>query len=229
MNYDRQIIEWKPASLDDASRFFERLSNSDPDEPDPKYGNSIEDARAMVCENTIVRAALRRVAIESRTEESVTLETGQTITGKMPSRVLEHASDLYAFVVTLDGFEKVKSSDIMTAFFADTWGSAFVESAQARIGELVSSLVGDEGCIRTHMWCPGQHTFDLKNQNAIFDLLRPEDIGCTLTSKLMMVPVKSASGIMGVVPEGTLDMPKPCDYCPFKSKCPASMNGCAVL
>lgn len=228
MNYERQIIEWKPDSLDDAKRFFARLANTDPDDPDPKYGDSVEDARMLVCENTVVRAVLRRFEIGARDNEGVVIGK-QKLKGKMPLKALEHASDLYAFVITLDGFEKVKSADIMTAFFADTWGSALVECAQSRVGDLVSSLVKEEGMMRTHMWCPGQHTFDLKNQTVLFELLDPEDIGCMLTPKLMMVPVKSASGIMGVVPEGTKDMPKPCDYCPFGKNCPASMNGCAAL
>lgn len=229
MVHERQILEWKPAELKDADRFFERLTNTDPRDPDPKYGTSIADARELMSESTLVRGVLRRVTIESRDAESVTLEGGLKLTGAMPVKALEKADDLYAFVITLDGFDKVGSDDIMTEYFADTWGSAFVECAQSMAGDFVSSALSGEGMIRTHMWCPGQHTFDLKNQKTLFELLDPQDIGCTLTGRMMMVPVKSASGIMGVVPQGTKDMPKPCDYCSYRKSCPASMNGCAAL
>ena len=52
---------------------------------------------------------------------------------------------------------------------------------------------------------------------------------CTLTRRWMMLPVKACSGIMGIVPADTTDLPKPCDYCEYGSTCPASKKGCAAL
>ena len=61
MVHERQILEWMPTEIEEAERFFERLSNTNPSDPDPKYGTSVRDAKDLVCSNTVVRGVLRRV------------------------------------------------------------------------------------------------------------------------------------------------------------------------
>ena len=227
MKYDREFYEWKTEDLTGAERFFKRLAHADP--ADPKYAAGIRAAREMVGQNTVVKAVFRRIRIISRDENGVTLEDGFRLTGRMPAVALEKAEELYAFVVTLKGFENVKSDDMLLNFYTDTWGSAFTERGQNALGNIISEKAEAEGMKRTHMWCPGQHTFELSNQTALFGMLHPEDIGCALTESMMMVPVKSSSGIIGIVPEDTENMPMPCDYCPFNKKCHPESNGCPAV
>lgn len=227
MKCDIEIIEWRPGELKGAERFFRRLSGTDPD--NPRYAENIKSARELVDHKTTVKAVFRRIAIEARNADSVILEDGWRLTGKMPVRALEAADELYAFVISLNGFEDVKCSDMLMNYYTDTWGSSYTERGQNALAELIDDRIEGTGMKRTHMWCPGQHTFDLINQKTLFSVLEPEAIGCRLTDSLMMVPVKSSSGIMGIVPEETKNMPRPCDYCQFRKKCHPEENGCSAL
>lgn len=215
--------------LNEVADFYERLSGVDPDNVNPKYGTSVADARKLVEDKCRIAMVYERIGIADRDDKSITLESGDVLSGIMPVKVLEHAKELYAFVIVLEDYTSLNSNDMMIEYFADTWGSAFVECAQAKLASDISEELKLENMTRTHLWCPGQHTFELKNQQALFSLLKPEDIGCTLTNRFMMVPVKACSGIMGIVPADTKELPKPCDYCQFGSTCPASKRSCAAL
>ena len=227
---DNRII--KRISLDeltDVNDFYKRLSGVNPSDVDPKYGTAVEDARRAVAEQCNIAMVYERIAITEHYDDRIVLENGISFTGKMPALVTKDSSELFAFVVVLEGYTAFSSDDIMVEYFADTWGSAYVECAQAYLASEISNRLANENMMRTHLWCPGQHSFELKNQQPIFELLKPEDIGCTLSKRFMMIPVKACSGIMGIVPAGTTDLPKPCDYCQFGKTCPASQRGCAAL
>lgn len=229
MSENRVIKYIDLETLSEVDELFERHSGVDTNNIDPKYGDTVLEAKKLVMENCRAALVYERVGIESKGEESVTLTSGQTLVGKMVGRVLDKSDEAYLFVISLDGFTKCSSDDIMIEYFADTWATAFVESAQATFADMVAEELKPENLKRTYVWCPGQTQFELANQRPLFDLLNPEDIGCTLTSKLMMVPVKSASGLMGVVAADVEVTLIPCDFCSFKKNCPASKRGCAAL
>lgn len=226
---ERIIRQIELDQLKNVADFYKRLSGVDPNNVDPKYGTSVEDARRAVAEQCHISLVYQRIGISEHAEDCILLENGLKFSGKMPVKVMQEAEELFAFVIVLDGYTSLQTDDIMVEYFADTWGSAYVECAQASLASDISDLLVSENKMRTHLWCPGQHSFELKNQQTLFDLLKPEDIGCTLTKRFMMVPVKACSGIMGVVPAGTADLPKPCDYCQFGKTCPASAKSCAAL
>ncbi|MGN0080241.1 MAG: hypothetical protein ACI36T_06895 [Eggerthellaceae bacterium] len=215
--------------LDDAWDFFVRHSGVSRDSMNPKYEKAVYEGKRLIDEICSIGVVCERVGIDSIEGDSVSLSTGQVLTGRMVARALADASELYAFVITLNGFSAFVSDDILTEYFGDTWGTSYVESAQALLAEKVSARLAEEGMKRTHIWCPGQTQFEIANQRVLFDLLSPQDIGCTLSSHLMMQPVKSASGVMGVISPDVEEMLKPCDYCTFKKSCPASKKGCACL
>lgn len=224
--------EFALSELDKVNVFFKRLSGINPDDVPAKYGTQVDDARKLLIENCTARAVYMRLDIEEIADDYVIIKAGSssyTLRGKMPAKVLSDASGLFAFIVTLDGYDKTCASDIMIEYFMDTWGSAYTEALQSHIASEIGNKLNLEGMIRTHLWCPGQYTFELSNQSVLFEILKPESINCRLSDRLMMIPVKSASGIMGIVSKGTTDMLKPCDFCKFKSNCPASDHGCAVM
>lgn len=230
--YDRIIEEHQLSELTDVNIFFKRLSGIDPDDVPEKYGNYVSEARQMLQEHCIAKMVYQRLVIKEIANDSVTLCSGDksyVLMGEMVAKVLSESQEMYSFVLTLDGYDNIPTNDIMLEYMMDTWGSAYTECAQANLAVHISNLVLDEDMTRTHVWCPGQFKFDLRNQTTLFDILHPQDIGCKLTNRLMMVPVKSASGIVGLVSQGTHELIKPCDYCNHRSTCPASNKGCAAL
>jgi len=229
MSFERIIKNISLNELTDVNDFYERLSGVNPDNADPKYGTAVEDARKLISEQCEIAIVYNRFRISNRDDNSITLESGEKFTGKMPVLALKDADELYAFVVVLSGYSSLNCDDVMIEYFADTWGSAYVECAQALLANKILEKLKEEGMKRTHLWSPGQHSFELKNQQTLFDLLKPEDIGCTLTKRLMMVPVKACSSIIGIIPADTTELLKPCDYCQFGKTCPSSKKGCAAI
>ena len=63
-----------------------------------------------------------------------------------------------------------KESDFLVQYFMDTWGSAYVESAQEYFGKKMLEDLKKENMSRTHLWSPGQYGFELKNQNTMLKM-----------------------------------------------------------
>ncbi len=231
MNTDRVILRKKLDELVDVAPFFEKISGIDVNHIPEKYGDDVLTAKKILTEEAEIAIIYKVSDIESMTEDEVTLKENITLSGKMPPKILADSKQLVSCVITLCGFTKAaaKTDDIMIEYFLDSWGSAYVECAQAWLGKYIKEELAKEGLSRTHLWSPGQHRFDLHNQRALFDLLKPEEVGCTLTKNYMMVPVKSGSGIWGIVDQGVKNMLLPCDFCSYGATCPASKRGCAEI
>ncbi|MBO4365928.1 MAG: hypothetical protein J5804_06535 [Eggerthellaceae bacterium] len=230
MNENRQIRYIELSDIPDVEAFFERHTGIDMSaEIDEKYDTAVTDGRKAIDSSCRIAMVYDRLGIEERDNDSVLLSSGHRLTGKMVSRAMEHANEMYLFVMMVDGYSDFTADDIMVEYFGDTWATSYVEAAQAMFAKEISGLVEREGLKRTHVWSPGQATFGLQNQRVLFDILSPEDIGCTLTRRMMMVPVKAESGVIGVMPPDAEESLKPCDYCTYKATCPGSNRGCASL
>ena len=162
-------------------------------------------------------------------DPTYTLENGSKYTGEMLPRILKDSTQVVTCLITLKGYEAIKAeiTDVTEQYFLDAWGSTYVESAQAWLANYLQCELESVGKKRTYMWSPGQHKFDLSNQKVVFDILQPEEEGCTLNESYMMSPVKTGSGIWGVLDVDAKDLLLPCDYCELAEKCPSAKTGCA--
>lgn len=232
MKTDKITLKLDLKSLESTvNQYFKNLSGIDVTAVPEKYGDTVIQAKSAVQDNLNIYIIYKCEDIKEIAADEVILENGLVFSGKMPATILKDATQVVTCVITLAGFQELieKESDFLVQYFMDTWGSAYVESAQAYLGKKVLDELREEGKARTHLWSPGQYGFELKNQRTIFELLNPEEVGCTLTKKLMMVPVKSGSGIMGVISPDVKDLLLPCDFCSLGAKCPSSKRGCAQL
>ena len=231
MKREREIIRKKAAELTNAAEFFEKHAGFHPDDAPAKYGGGVQAAWKAINDQLEVAILFDCEEIKEICENEVVLVSGISFTGEMPPRILKDSDSVFSYVITLCGFEELKNTmtDIMALYFMDAWGTAFAEAGQAWLGKYVKSLLEEEGLTRTHLWSPGQHEFSLANQRSLFSILKPEEVGCTLTKTLMMVPVKSVSGIMGGTSPEVKDHLLPCDFCKLGATCPASKRGCAEL
>lgn len=231
MKTERIVLRKELELFEDVNDYFQKLSGIDMADIPEKYGSVVEDAQKKAVENLSIGIVYQCEDIRAVEKEKVVLECGENYTGDMPGRILKDSKQVINFVISLCGYSEVaeKTEDIMEQYFLDTWGSAYVEAAQGWLGRHVLEQLREEGMSRTHLWSPGQHQFELSNQKALFRMLKPEDIGCSLTGNLMMVPVKSASGIIGIVSKDVKNLLLPCDFCPHGATCPASKRGCAEI
>lgn len=231
MNTDRIVIKKKLNEFPNAGTFFQKISGIDVNHIPEQYGDDVTDAQNMLKEHAEIVIIYKVCEIEAIEENEVILEDGKKLSGQMPPMILKDSKQLVSCVISLQGFTEAseQSDDIMIEYFMDSWGSAYVECAQAWLGKHVKEELAKEGLKRTHLWSPGQHRFELTNQRTLFDILRPEEEGCTLTESYMMVPVKSGSGIWGVIDESIENVLLPCDFCALGATCPSSKRGCAEL
>ena len=203
------------AQLDKANMFFKATSKVDPADVPKRFAKYVMPARKLVEENCSVAITCDWFKLDE-----------VPLTGEMPARVFAGCDRVLCYVATLRGYEELCKSEelqdeMLLSFFVDSWGRAFVEAATTVIGDLADEEAKDCGGTRTHSWCPGQHNFDLSNQRVLFALLKPEEIGCTLSDSLLMHPIKSASGVVGVMTDGEAELIKPCDFCPHTETCPS--------
>ena len=229
MHTEKKIIKKQPNELFMFDTFFKKLTGVELEDIPEKYKDYVLETQKKVKDNTELVIFYKCENIETMDEDSVTLESGVKYTGELLPRILKNSKQVVTCLIALKGYEELRSDkdDVTTQYFLDAWGSAYVESAQAWLGNYIECLLESEGKMRTHLWSPGQHKFDLSNQRAIFDLLQPEAEGCGLTDSYMMTPIKSGSGFWGVTDIGTKEMLLPCDFCKCAEKCPTVKIGCA--
>ncbi len=160
--------------------------------------------------------------VKGRTEEYILLDKGELFTGKQIVRAFRDASRIVLFAASMVNIDELLAAhpDMMEFFFLEYWAvsalSVFREELIRRLnGELIKTSLKQTG-----VWSPGQSGFELKNQIPLFALLKPETIGITLDKHQRMLPLKSISGAIGLVPENCEIILQPCDYCSFGKTCP---------
>ncbi|MDO4553886.1 MAG: hypothetical protein Q4B70_01915 [Lachnospiraceae bacterium] len=228
MTKERLIKELPLDQCPDTTRYMIKHTGIDPDDVPEIYGDTVTKIRDLLIENLKLFMVFQCYDILEKSPDKILLENGQIFTGKMAPRILADASQVVCYVVTLAGSQELSAqlTDIMDSYFSDIWGTVYVEAGEAWLKEQITALLSDSGLRRTHSWNPGQHQFELINQRPLFELLKPEEIGCSLTSNLFMNPTKTTSGIVGLVP---MDIPEekdllPCDFCSLSKTCPASRS-----
>jgi len=232
MKTDKNVIKLDLNLLDSTvNQYFKNLSGIDATAVPEQYGDSVTEAQNRIRDNLNIYIVYKSDNIKEIGTEEVTLENGMCYRGKMPAKILKDSVQVISSVITLNGFQELmeEEEDFLVQYFMDTWGSAYVEAAQAWMGKKLLEELKAEEKSRTHLWSPGQYGFELQNQKTIFALLSPEEVGCTLTKSCMMIPVKSGSGIMGIIDPDVKDLLLPCDFCPHGANCPSSKRGCAQL
>lgn len=121
---------------------------------------------------------------------------------KLASR-LAKASSAILFIVTIgpEIEEKVsshtKEGNYTLALAYDAVGSALAEGLAEAAEKYLQSLFSDSEILPRYS--PGYGDLELGVQKILFEILKPESIGVTLTSSFMMKPRKSVSAICGRV------------------------------
>jgi len=102
------------------------------------------------------------------------------------------------------------------AYLIDSVGSIVVERAMDLIQEKLKSAMQSDGLLITNRYSPGYCGWDIREQKKLFELLPPDFCGIRLTETMLMKPVKSVSGFIGIGREVKYDS-YTCGYCDDKS------------
>jgi cobalamin-dependent methionine synthase I len=125
-----------------------------------------------------------------------------------------------AFIATAGGelerraSDALKRGDHLTGLVYNAVGSERAEAAAATVLEELRDQLADRGLAPTLPYSPGYCGMALSEQQNLFALFDGETVGVTLSKSLLMQPIKSISGLIGVGPAADVRQHgSPCDRC----------------
>ncbi|MBI3600642.1 MAG: hypothetical protein HY097_08380 [Nitrospinae bacterium] len=122
---------------------------------------------------------------------------------KYLSKHLKGCSRASLFVCTIGPKleEKVKNyfaeGEQTRAYLMNGIGSAAVEDAANYVNQVIIKEAEKEGFETAKRFSPGYGDWDLSDQKAVFDVLKPSAIGVELNEKCLMIPEKTITAIVG--------------------------------
>ncbi len=210
---DANIIENIPFSVDKPG-FLELLRIR----PGSRQAVEFEELLDAACDIARPKAAFRAAYLEDSHEDSVTIE-GNLFSSRVLKTNLEETHVVFPFIATC-GTElqewAATMQNTLHCFWADNIQLMALGCAVAALDAHLKEVTGSEMLSSMH---PGSlEDWPLTEQIPLFKLLgeAPGRIGVHLTESMLLVPLKSISGIQFVSEEGFLN----CRLCP-REKCPA--------
>jgi len=143
---------------------------------------------------------------------------GVTISGDI-EEYMAHANRLAVFAVTVGDAISARATsarerDAFATLVLDSVGSWGVEAAADALMERIGRHLGS-GEALTLRYSPGYCGMALSEQRNLFRLLRGDSVGVTLLPSMVMQPLKSVSGLVGMgSAEQIIRYRSACDRCP---------------
>jgi len=190
----------------------------------------IWESKELFLENAKIVVKYAYYEIEKSEKDKIYINgsANPPLTGTLLPEILRDCSQICLYILSVDGYERIQKiceDDIMLSYFADSWGTAYAESADNFLLKELNNEINQKMLYPTISYNPGQHLFPLTNQKVLFDLLKPEELNIRLTKSNLMLPSKSISGVIGIS-DTPQDLSKvSCDYCNMKNTCPTAYAG----
>lgn len=191
--------------------------------PSPRVADRISRVLAQAASSLRPRGVYALYAVTHQTEHSLQLG-GVAISGKIGD-FLRQSQRVAVFVVTV-GEEistlseaAARTGDAFSAWVMDALGSWATEQAADNLMQRIRHHL-DEGQELTLRYSPGYCGMSIAQQRNLFRLVPAEAAKVTLTPSLLMRPLKSISGLVGLAPrEAMAQYHSPCDLC-LLARCP---------
>ena len=191
--------------------------------PSARMGERIAKVVAQAQSSLQPRGVYAIYAVTRQTEHSLQVG-GVTISGKI-GEFLQQSQRVAAFVVTvgedishLSG-AAARNGDAFSAWVMDALGSWAAESAAGALMKRIRRHLND-GQELTLRYSPGYCGMSIAEQRKLFQLVPACAVEVDLTPSLLMRPMKSISGLVGLAPKDVVSRyHSPCDLCPL-ARCP---------
>jgi hypothetical protein len=139
-----------------------------------------------------------------------------TISGNI-GEYLEAAKRVAVFAVTVGDeithLATTKIGDAFSAWVVDAAGSWAAEAAADALMLRIRQHLRD-GEELTLRYSPGYCGMEISQQQKLFQLVQADAIGVTLMPSMLMHPLKSISGLVGLAPKEAVSLHRsPCDIC----------------
>lgn len=190
----------------------------------PKFAQIAEEALQIGLSVMTPQVLYEWKNVETLRHESVILDGGQKLTGRLISQHLKMAEKVVFILVSLgaeiDELVSTKmASDPVLGIALDGVGSAAAEQIANATCAQFEAQAALEGLQASIPLSPGMISWDVHNgQPEIFKVLDASEIGVSLTYTGLMLPRKSLSMVVGFGKEMSTQG-STCDYCAMKETC----------
>ncbi len=215
-------LQFTQADLEQADIYFQAYTGIDVQNIPEKYEDYILQTKEIMVSQGDIRLIHGTFPIASRSETAVVMEDGFPLESKLVAQAYTPAEEVTMFVTSVVNIDQIleENDDMMDTYFLEYWAVSLMNVGKNMfIADQNQQLKGKHRKC-TSVWSPGQGTFQLHNQKTLFALLHPETMGVTLDKYTRMVPLKSVSGTMGVIPLDFEESLISCDFCDFRETCP---------
>jgi hypothetical protein len=150
---------------------------------------------------------------------AIVIEGPAVFESEIVSRLLERCDKVAIFIVTLGSYleEMVQSLAqdklVLQASVLDAVGSAAVEVLAESVRDSIRRSVSTDGLSVSRYFGPGHCDWDLSQQEVVFRALDENHSGVQLTDGYLMLPQKSATGIIGIGQSPEIEDYNPCRTC----------------
>lgn len=166
-----------------------------------KVDKTIEEAKDIVH----LKGAARIIGILQVDHVGIELEDGIILSSSSLARMLSGCTQVLLMGATagqdiMDAIAQATSSDNLTrAVVLDAVASEMTDGALDWITDYVNQdLVRRVQHLTKKRFSAGYGDFHLENQKAMYDLLRMETIGVSITDRCILIPEKSVTAVAGV-------------------------------
>ena len=150
---------------------------------------------------------------------STVIEGPSVFQSEVVSRLLERCDKVAVFIVTLGSYLEemvqclAEDKLILQAAVLDAIGSAAVEVLIESVRDRIKRSASIEGLGVSRYFGPGHCDWDLSQQESVFRALGENHSGVQLTDGYLMLPQKSATGIIGIGQSPEIEDYNPCRAC----------------
>lgn len=124
--------------------------------------------------------------------------------GDKVAAAMQGATKMAVFAVTVGNevFSLEKGynqrQDYIKAYWCDKLANIALAEVLKSLKENLGNVIGYYGLNITSHWGPGYCSWDLSEQQYLLPMSPAADLGITLSESMLMSPVKSMSGVMGI-------------------------------
>lgn len=166
-------------------------------------GSCLAECREIL----LPQAAFVRIpALETDSEDMLSMEGIQFRTGKIIKRMLSGAEAYAILIVTIgQGPESrarqlLEQGEFLEGYITDLLASALVDSVADQVQEQIRHLVAEQGWVISNRYSPGYCSWDVSEQQKLFSLFPENSCNIQLTDSSLMTPIKSISALIGLGP-----------------------------
>lgn len=204
-------------------RFFSNYTGVDAKNPAPKFVNYIGPTREIMLRDAKIAVKYCVTDIIDRTGKGLVIENDQIFAGEQIKKAYISAEQIILFVSSVINIDDIIKAhpEMMEKYFIEYWAVAMLAVVREKLIKMLNKELAAYGKKLTSPWSPGQAQFRLENQKPLFEVLKPETIGVKLDKNMRMLPLKSVSGTLGIIPLEFEEELISCDFCEHARNCPA--------